>query len=496
MSAQGDALEERLKEGEKNLDALRDCLPDFLTNLPERAGLIPPKFARDPNRPELAFWIRMLFSCLVDADYLDTEQYLDGFRAAQRGGHAPLSLLRERFNGYMARFSAPGKEPARGSVNETRAEVLAACRTASRLPPGTFSLTVPTGGGKTLSGMAFAIEHAVIQGKRRIVHVIPYTSIIEQTAGTFAEILGDENVLEHHASLEPKDEDDENGPDRMKLASENWDAPVIVTTSVQFFESLYAARPSKCRKLHRLAGAVIVLDEAQLLPAQLRAPCVDALRQLVEHYGVTLLLSTATQPMFKELNPREIIADPAALYARLRRTRFVWPGDMEESETWPGLAGKLKEIPSFLCIVNTKRDAYELWNALGRDGVFHLSTWMCPRHRRETLREIRRRLRAGEPVRVVSTQLVEAGVDVDFPVVFRALAGMDSLAQAAGRCNREGGRNGLADVHVFVPPKPSPSGSLLRKGEDVTRGLARAKPREELVVAPGMRPGYRVPKRA
>jgi CRISPR-associated endonuclease/helicase Cas3 len=460
------ALPLRLEEGRRNLERIREYAEGVGTRLD--ASLRPPSFAR---RPEIVhLWMRMLFSCLVDADFLDTEAFMDPQKAAARAKSADLSELKSRLDGHLAQLAATVPE---NPVNAARQEILAACRKAAKTPPGMFSLTVPTGGGKTLSSLAFAFDHALLHGKRRVVHVIPYTSIIEQTAAIFAEVLGADNVIEHHCNL-----DSERETPRARLAAENWDSPVIVTTNVQFFESLYASRPGRCRKLHNLADSVIILDEAQLLPPSLLVPCVDAMNQLVRHYGVTMVLSTATQPALPGIEPpREIIPDPGRLYAALKRVQFNLPVTLSPptavtppASPWLALADQLQSHPQALCIVNTRRDCHDLFRLMP-EGTIHLSALMCGEHRTKVIAEIKHRLQVGEPCRVVSTQLVEAGVDIDFPVVYRALAGLDSIAQAAGRCNREGKLGELGQVHVFVPPRPAPPG-LLRKGEDTTRELA------------------------
>ncbi|HDR15911.1 MAG TPA: CRISPR-associated helicase Cas3', partial [Desulfobacteraceae bacterium] len=331
-----------------------------------------------------------------------------------------------------------------------------------------FSLTVPTGGGKTLSAMAFALDHAVKHCMRRIIYVIPYTSIIEQTAQTLADIFGAGNIVEHHSNLDPERE-----TQRSRLASENWDAPIIITTNVQFFESLFGAKPRRTRKLHNIVNSVVILDEAQLLPPERLDPCVDVMNQLIRHYGVTMILATATQPVLKNLDqPAEISSNPPSLYASLNRTRIEMPPDLSSPCSWVDLAEKLQQHDQALCVVNTRRDCHDLFNLMPK-GTFHLSALMCGEHRSEVIRAIKERLKTGVQTHVISTQLVEAGVDIDFPVVYRALAGLDSIIQAAGRCNREGKLNEkgkLGQVHVFVPPKAAPRGLLL-KGENTTREL-------------------------
>lgn len=421
------------------------------------------------GRGGFALWVRMLFSCLVDADFLDTEAFMDPAKSARRGDSPELASLQTRLMDHLTDLDT--KTPPT-PVNALRREVREQCERAAALAPGLFSLTVPTGGGKTLSSMAFALEHARLHGKRRIVYVIPYTSIIEQTADVFRGIFG-EAVIEHHSNAE-SDPGDETAKSR--LACDNWDAPIVVTTSVQFFESLFAARTSRCRKLHNLVGSVVVIDEAQLLPPEFLQPIVDVLNLLTRYYGVTIVLATATQPALATqsyFDPRqglrglegvrEIIPDPDDLYRRLKRVTVRLPADWHSPDPWEELAERLAAHPSVLAIVNTRRHAREL-HRLMPAGSLHLSALMCGAHRSDVIADIKARLKAGDATRVVSTQLVEAGVDLDFPVVYRALAGLDSIAQAAGRCNREG-RLETGEVVVFVPPQTAPPG-LLRKGAD------------------------------
>jgi CRISPR-associated endonuclease/helicase Cas3 len=448
------SLRIRLEEGLLSLDCIRDWSKRLCNSL--RHIDKPPLFLK---KERFHLWVRMLYSCLVDADYLDTEAFMQPEKSHCRSGFTSLGKLKALFDAHMGqKTSASPNTP----VNAVRQEVLAACRSAAMQQSGLFSLTVPTGGGKTLSGMAFALDHAVKHGKARIIYVIPYTSIIEQTAATLASIFGSQNVVEHHSNLDPELE-----TQRSRLAAENWDAPIIVTTNVQFFESLFAAKPSRCRKLHNIINSVVILDEAQLLPPELLSPCVDAVNGLVRDYGVTVVLSTATQPALRELDtPREIVSNPASLYARLIRTEITFPTSLHKPTKWSDLAERLQHHDQVLCIVNTRRDCHDLFKLMPK-GTIHLSALMCGEHRSKIIRTIKERLVGGQTTRVISTQLVEAGVDMDFPAVYRALAGLDSIAQAAGRCNREGnlkaqGRLGV--VSVFVPPKPSPAGLLL-KGE-------------------------------
>lgn len=453
----GGALKKRLENKTHLQKATAVSIPADILAVP---NLQSPALARQAEN--FALWVRMLFSSLVDADFLDTERFMDEAKFNQRGQYQPITHLREVFNDHMNTLAVNAK-PSR--VNEIRADILRQCRDAAEKPVGLFSLSVPTGGGKTLSSMAFALDHAVKHGMQRIIYVIPYTSIIEQTAQVFRNIFGDENVVEHHSNTDPDKEEKENAQSR--LATENWDAPIIVTTSVQYFESLFAARTSRCRKLHNIANSVVILDETQLLPPEHLKPILRVMRQLSAHYRVTQVLSTATQPALKtQLDPFgrvereglddvcEIIAAPETLYQQLERVRLELPDDFQTSRSWEELAEQLEDYERVLVIISRRQDARDL-HALMPQGTYHLSALMCAQHRSQVIDEIKRKLKTDESVRVVSTQLVEAGVDMDFPVVYRAMAGLDSIAQAAGRCNREGLLSDKGKVVVFIPPKPS-----------------------------------------
>lgn len=434
----------RLKRGERGL--LEPCEHwQRELSLPQ-ASL--PDFVKQPG-PEWVFFTRMLYSCLVDADFLDTEAFMEG--QARERNKTSMEQLWDRLQRYIS-----GWFPPKGELDRQRCQVLERCiREGESQQPGLFTLTVPTGGGKTVASLAFALAHAKRHGLRRVIYVIPYTSIIEQTAEVFRKILGPENVLEHHSNV-LYDLEEEADPHTIRLAkaTENWDIPVVVTTAVQFFESLYACRSSQCRKLHNIAGSVVVFDEAQMLPIPYLRPCVWAISQLTAHYGVSAVLCTATQPalgpLFQEFLPgspiRELCPPDACRWEVFRRTSFHQASRL----TWDDLAAQLNAHSQVLCIVNTRKAAQEIHARLDRPGSFHLSTLMCPSHRKRQLTEIRRRLKEGLPCRVVSTSLIEAGVDVDFPAVFRELAGLDSILQAAGRCNREGKRAATESVvHIF-----------------------------------------------
>lgn len=393
----------------------------------------------------VSFFVRMVFSALVDADFQDTQRFMDPAKAEQRPEWPAdvLSRMSHALAAYIVRLDA---RPT--VVNRERAHVLEACRRAAQRPPGLFSLTVPTGGGKTLSSLAFALDHATQHGLDRVIYVVPFTSIIEQNVGVFREVMAPlasdgltDPVIEHHSNLDPERE-----TVRSRLAAENWDAPLTVTTSVQFYESLFATRSSRCRKLHNLARSVIILDEAQALPVEFLAPCLRALDELTRNYGSTVVLCTATQPAIelREDFPigldvkadHEIVPDRRRLFEALKRVEVVVEAEPLADEA---LAARIFDQGQVLCIVNTRGHAQDLAALVGpADEHFHLSALMCPAHRTEQLLRIQRRLDQGLDCRVVATRLIEAGVDVDFPVVFRSLAGLDSIAQAAGRCNRNG----------------------------------------------------------
>ncbi len=389
----------------------------------------PAWLAAEKDARRLAMYTRMLFSCLVDADYLDTETAIQG--GQPRGeGETPERLL-EKLNAHVA----PWLEAPANELCAKRSAILARCLRGGEDERGLYTLTVPTGGGKTLSSLAFALSHAAKHGMKRVIYVVPYTSIILQNTDVFDEVLGAENVLENHSQIKIPDDEEEETPEayRKRLACENWDAPVVVTTAVQFFESLYAAKTSKCRKLHHIANSVVIFDEAQTIPVPFLMPCVSAIGELVQHYGVTAVLCTATQPalgrLFKQLAPtlvqREIAPDPDGLFDDFRRVSFRREGVFTPEE----LAERLAETEQVLCIVNTRKRAQQVYEGLPEEGRFHLSTLMIPTDREETLNVIRARLRNGQVCRVVSTSLVEAGVDVDFPSVWRELAGLDSILQ-------------------------------------------------------------------
>ena len=404
-------------------------------NLPEASH--PAQIPRDNF--STSFYIRMLYSCLVDADYQDTETFMLGI-TAPRGGYTALPQLLEKLNQYIAPWWA-----AKTALNQKRCEILRACLYRGRTcDSGLYTLTVPTGGGKTVSSLGFALTHTIAQGKKRIIYVTPYTSIIDQTAEIFQQILGEENVIEHHSGIDYSVPENDVNPAhyRKTLAIENWDAPVIVTTAVQFFESLYNNRSSRCRKLHNIADSVVIFDEAQTLPVNYLRPCVAAIAQLVQYYGVTAILCTATQPalqpLFAELAPKlsihEICPNTNAMYHFFRRTTLQMTGELTEES----LAGQLNALPQALCVVNRRATAQRLYAMLESEGRYCLTTLLCPADRKRLLKEIRARLKNGLPCRVVSTSLIEAGVDVDFPAAWREEAGLDSVLQTAGRCNRDG----------------------------------------------------------
>ncbi|WP_295846294.1 CRISPR-associated helicase Cas3' [uncultured Neisseria sp.] len=444
---------------------------------------------------ELHIWLRFLFSCLVDADFLDTEAFMNGYAdadTAQAAGLRPkfpgLDELHRRYKQYMAQLHE--KSDKDSFLNQERYAILQQSFSAAETDRTLFSLTVPTGGGKTLASLGFALKHALKFGKKRIIYAIPFTSIIEQNANVFRKALGYDVVLEHHSNLEVK-EDKETA--KTRLATENWDAPLIVTTNVQLFESLFAAKTRRCRKIHNIADSVVILDEAQQLPRDFQKPITDMMRVLARDYGVTFVLCTATQPeLGKNIDVfgrtileglpdvREIVADKIALSEKLRRVRIKMPPPNGETQSWQEIADEIAARPCVLAVVNTRKHAQKLFAAPPSNGIkLHLSANMCATHRSEVIALVRRYLalyRAGslhKPLWLVSTQLIEAGVDLDFPCVYRAMAGLDSIAQAAGRCNREGKLPQLGEVVVFRAEEGAPSGSL-KQGQDITEEMLKA----------------------
>jgi CRISPR-associated endonuclease/helicase Cas3 len=424
---------------------------------------------------ELNFFIRMLFSCLTDGDFLDTEKHMDPEKGALRCKECNLGDLTQKLKIHIDQLQCRAKP---SNVNRLRAEILKECRQAALQQPGLFSLTVPTGGGKTLSSMAFALTHALRYGHKRIIYVIPYTSIIEQNARVFRDVFGDDAVLEHHSNYEPQEEDS-----KTRLASENWDSPIVVTTNVQFFESLFACRSSRCRKLHNIAQSVIILDEVQTLPSAYLLPCLEVIRELTLHYHCSIVLCSATQPAVQYRsdfpcglqNVKEITSDPSSLYQQLKRVSVQYIGPQTDND----LIQQLNQNRQVLCVVNTRKHAKSLFEGLAsHNNIFHLSASMYPLHRSAVLKKIKTALKDGEPCRVISTQLVEAGVDIDFPVVYRAMAGLDSIAQAAGRCNREG-RLDCGQVFVFESEHPLPPG-YFRHTAQAAEGVIRRFPQDML----------------
>jgi CRISPR-associated endonuclease/helicase Cas3 len=473
-----------------------------IPNIDPASPLRPPDFVmKDATAAEM--YLRLVFSALVDADFLDTERHFKAAQAIARGSSVTPADLWPLLEASQEKLIA-GAEA--GAVNDVRNAVYRHCLDAAEGESGFYKLTVPTGGGKTRAGMTFALRHAMKHRLDRVIVAVPFISITEQTTSVYRDLFGpagEHVVLEHHSMAE-WDEDDQgdfhSGPVWDRLAAENWDSPIVVTTTVQIFESLFSNRTSRTRKLHRLARSVIILDEAQALPARLLKPILDALRQLVEHYGTTVVISTATQPAFEsipvlaEVQPVEIVPEPARFFDALRRVEYEWLTDAPLPAATA--AAMLRDQPQALAVLNTKKDALAILDALdsGRRPTaaipvdawgesiaavlrhaeaLHLSTLLCGAHRRDVLAEIKRRL-PKEPCHVVTTQVIEAGVDIDFPFVMRALAPLDSIIQAAGRCNREGKLPGRGRVVVFEPEGGAlPQGSY-RTGTDVTRALLRA----------------------
>lgn len=404
------------------------------------------------------FFIRMGFSCVVDADFLDTSHFMTNRETEIN--YDSISVLRKRLMSYLDKkcWLNPASE---SSISKIRSGILNDCISKGKvLDQGIHTLTVPTGGGKTVSSLAYALTMAERKKMSRVIYVIPYTSIIDQTATVFADILGEENVLEHHSGIEYNIDDDCDDEQkqivrRKMLATENWDAPVIVTTTVQFFESLFSNKTSKCRKLHNIANSVIIFDEAQSLPFSYLKPCVFAISNLVKHYHCDVVLCTATQPfldkilsedifMGKHYVPDEIIGNTENLYSQMQRTSIKNVGTLHDDE----VIAKMCSTKQSLCVVNTRETARGLYHALPQDS-YCLTTFLCPAHRKKIISQIKEKLKAGKTCRVVSTSLIEAGVDLDFQMAMREVTGLDSILQTAGRCNREGKRP-VSESPVYV----------------------------------------------
>ena len=409
--------------------------------------------------PDVNHLSRMLFSCLVDADYLDTELFMDEESARKRMNDIKLEALLPLLEAYIDSLQ---KGSAMSEVNTIRRQVKERCISMSDMAKGFYSLTVPTGGGKTLSSLVWALRHAVHNGMKRIIIAIPYTSIIVQTASILKQIFGEEAVLEHHSNFDPQNLKSKDMQHKAKLAAENWDYPIVVTTNVQLFESMFSHKPSDCRKLHNIVNSVIILDEVQTLPTEFLQPIVDALKSYQRMFGISVLFTTASQPVLSGLiegcNPKaafqgidhitEIIPKEYVLHDKLRRVCLEID---DTGSTYDEIAERLSRHDRVLCIVNTRNDAREIYERLPKEGLtIHLSRMMCPRHVAKAIRQIKQALSDNSEtvIRVVATQLIEAGVDIDFPVVYRQEAGLDSILQAAGRCNREG-KLDMATTYVF-----------------------------------------------
>lgn len=471
-------LKGRIGEGVEQREALVDRARSVI-DLPSPADFpqLPDHVASDFAEAEL--FTRMLFSALVDADHLDTGRHFRPEQAAVRGVGTTIGDLWAPFAASQQRLMADAPD---NDLNRIRREIYERCLTAADEPQGVFSLTVPTGGGKTRSSMGFALRHALYHDLDRVIVVIPYTSIIEQAAAVYRSIFGAEAVLEHHSSVELTQLEDTDRQ-RWQLAAENWDRPIVVTTAVQFFESLFSNRPSKCRKLHNVARSVVIIDEVQTLPIGLLRPSMEMLASFVRHYGATCLLMTATPPAYDTVLDEpiaEIVPDPIALAQELRRVTYAVPREGKPPRmTWPEVAGAMRQSEQAMTVVNSRRDARALFRELPEDSRVHLSTNMCPAHRREVLAQIRERLGQGVPLHLATTQLVEAGVDIDFPLVLRALAPLDRIVQAAGRCNREG-RLDTGQVIIFEPADGAMPPGTYETGAHTTRVVFSDDPEVDL----------------
>lgn len=441
------------------------CEIDYKPDLPVwmRKGILAPK--------DFHHIVRMLFSCLVDADFIDTERFMNPASSDARGNKKSLTQLKSSLEQFLTKLSCAKETP----VNKLRQSIQERCKLMAEGEKGFYSLTVPTGGGKTISSLVWAINHALHNGQKRIIIAIPYTSIIVQTAAVLKHIFGEENVLEHHSNTDPEKIKDDSLRHKMRLAMENWDYPIIVTTNVQLFESMFSSKPSSCRRLHNICNSVIILDEVQTLPTDFLQPIVDSLQTYHKIFGVSVLLTTASQPILsgviKGCNPRaqftaidgirEIIPDEFCLHDKLRRVDLCMDNT---SRTYDDIAAQLTQHDRVLCIVNTRRDAKEIYTRLPQEGItLHISRMMCPQHVRATIEHVKQALTddTNKVIRVIATQLIEAGVDIDFPVVYRQESGLDSVLQAAGRCNREGRMDrGVTHVFSLTAERPLPRGNM------------------------------------
>lgn len=471
-----------------------DCISTLIQKVQQdisHLNLTPFSLSEPKNESEkltIEVAIRMIFSCLVDADWLDTSAYMQGIQFKQNNLNP--SLMIQKLDAYVQQLSSSAPKT---NLTAIRERIYHSAIESANLSTGFFSMTVPTGGGKTLSSMAFALHHAQQHGLKRIIVVIPYLSIIEQNANVYRSIFGNDVVVEHHSSIEPPDDTSETGAySQFRLSTENWNGQIIITTTVQLIESLFSSKPSRCRKLHNIAQSVLILDECQTLPSHLLQPTLSVFRELVNHYGVSILLCSATQPGFSHPSiqgglrsdeVREIAPNPKQLFQQLKRVAYKIP-QQDARISWSDLSTQVINQKQALVVMNTRAQAYQLFEALKeitpeaeRDSLFHLSSAMTAQHRSDFLgglndesnNTIRGRLKRGLPCRVISTQLVEAGVDVDFPIVYRAIGPLDSIVQAAGRCNREGRLSDNGTVQVFYPDaEPMTPGGTYRIATDST----------------------------
>lgn len=480
-----ESLKSRLARLESNDARDLNGFTESLSELLQRHQAENPKISAPPKKLaqrdfKTAFGIRMLFSALVDADYLDTEYHFSPDLAGVRRSLdlQPKRALKDLQDEIL-------KKSSTGAINAIRQDLLRHCLNAAERPQGLFTLTAPTGSGKTLSGLSFALAHAAKHNLRRVIVVIPFTSIIEQTAdiyrSIFEPVFGPDYVLEHHSASNPEVGDSESDI-RSRLAVENWNAPIVVTTSVQFFESLFAHKPAPCRKLHNMADSVILFDEVQTLPLRLVPSLLSAINLLTTECSSSVVFGSATQPAFLSASsaieggwsPVEINSDSRKMAGALKRTRIAVPS---KKTSWNVLAPAIAQEKQVLCIVNLKRHAAELFAMLRESqSVFHLSTNLCPEHRRHNLALIRERLRSGGPCRLISTQLIEAGVDLDFPKVYRAMAPLESIVQSAGRCNREGRSEHPGEVVIFTPEDHALPGGSYSQATAITTAFLHENP--------------------
>jgi len=501
----------RLSEAEAKLDSdlfkeIDDVLPSAIKSLGRFVEQIYANEAPREREFKIGLLARFLLSCLVDADRTDTEDFEDPSNKKYRNLTRKVSWD-ELLSRYYNRISS---YPSETEIDVIRKNVSNQCYNSAKRPKGLYTLSVPTGGGKTLSSLRFALEHLKEHGMNRIIYVVPYTTIIDQNAKTVRNILENEQdqgtvVLEHHSNLDPRiSEDIKAGP--WKFASENWDSPIVFTTMVQFLDSLFSSGTQSLRRMHNLSNSIIIFDEIQAIPMKVVYLFNEALNFLVRYCGATALLCTATQPLLNdsELKHRlnipvenEIVEDVTGLFESLRRTEIMRLKDgdnVELEDVLQLIENEILRNESILIIVNTKKAAKEIHKSVDERmknvNLMYLSTDLCPADRTQKMENMRELLERREKLICISTQLIEAGIDIDFSVVIRSMAGLDSIAQAAGRCNRHGRSKECGRVYVANISENVETLEDIKIGRSCSERVFNDNPGIDDVIAPGIMKGY------